>query len=112
MIAMSRVLGMSDQHDETGGSEMRFSLKALFAVANYCSIIFAAIHHFSAFRWDVPVHSVNVGLLRVKIDHQFHDIELVVWLPLLVLVSYFYFRLSTASWNFRLAGEMGQIYFR
>ncbi|MBP88658.1 MAG: hypothetical protein CMJ64_18415 [Planctomycetaceae bacterium] len=81
---------------------MRFCLMTLIAVVTYCGMISAAIRHFSVYVVRVPSHWANIGTMRAKVDHQIHDIELIVWLPVLVLASYFYFRLSTASWSFRL----------
>jgi hypothetical protein len=76
----------------------------LIAVVTYCGMISAAIRHFSVYTVRVLSHGANIGMLRARVpDHQLHDIELIVWLPVLVLATYFYFRLVTALTKPRLA---------
>jgi len=79
---------------------MRFKLKTLLGVMTYLSAVLAIVRYFSIHPIESPIHKINAGLLQANIGNQLHDIELFVWVPVIMLVTYIYFWwLTSTSWK-------------
>ena len=85
---------------------MRFSLKLLMGVMTYIGAVLAVCRYFSSNPLRLPILPVNFGLLRYKTGTHLHDIELIVWLPVIILVTVSYFRLVTATGKRRLRASI------
>jgi hypothetical protein len=87
---------------------MSFSLRALVSFTTFCCVI-AALPHYVSFQ--LPIHAVNAGILQTQVQ-RIHDVELIVWLPVTMLISYCIVRLGCheeTSEGFRLAPFLPRI---
>jgi len=75
---------------------MKFSLSTLIGFMTYCCAIATVARSYS---FQLPIHWASFGTLRSKIDTRFYDIELTVWLPVLVLATICFFRLVSTPWK-------------